>query len=124
MSNAVNAWRGTYTPKYYASSGGLESMYKMILNEKICRVDYGAEYTNSGYRSSQSVFKIVFQEGYHGGYWRVPLNVWKYRSPNPTAQGPSILESVENNIDVIWDSEVVPKIREIEKKVFSNYGLF
>lgn len=122
VADAVDTWRGTYTPKYYSPTGGLKNMYKMKLTTKSFSISYGAEYATTGYRSPQSVEKIVFQEGYHGGYWRVPLNIWKYRSPRPTVKGPSILDLAEKNIDIIWNSEVVPKMQEISDNAFSSYG--
>lgn len=124
VADAVDTWRETYTPKYYDPTGGLKDMYEMKITEKAFNISYGSEYGSGSYRSPSSVYKIVFKEGYHGGYWRVPLNVWKYRSPRKTVQGPSIFDLAEKNIDSIWESEVEPEIDNIVRKKILDYGVF
>lgn len=124
VADAVDDWRGTYTPKYYTPSDGLKNMYKTTIDENAFVMSYGAEYATTMYRSPKNVFDIVFKEGYHGGYWRVPLFIWKYRSPRPTVRSTSIFKLAEDNIDNFWNNEVEPKIQEITDKILFSYKIF
>ena len=96
-------------------------MYKINLTEKEFSISFGPEFGTSRYRSVGDVYNIVFKEGYHGGYWRTPLFIWKYRSPRSTIKGPSILKLALDNIDIAWATEIKPKIKEIGKAIVYSY---
>lgn len=121
ISKAVDEWRGTYTPKYYDPTGGLKDMYELKITNKSFHIGFGSEFGGGGYRSPEDVYKIVFKEGYHGGYWRVPLNIWKYRSPRETVKGNSILQSAISNLTKMWDSEVPKKIEELQEQIYNRF---
>lgn len=84
---AIDDFYDSYDPHVYDRWGDLHNAYKVIVNDKVWKIDYNSKYMKHTHRASNEyIFLLSFMSGYHGG----AINGPDHPAPG-TLYGPNLL---------------------------------
>lgn len=147
--NVIDEFYESYDPIYYADDrwGDLYNAYKVTVNNKVWKIEYGAQFMKYRHRASNEyIFELAFEWGYHGGAWNGPNHpepgvpyyrkypFYKQWSRPATFASFSPYRSIEekvekyfDNVDVSMNEEfkqsVLPYLEEIANQIKKTFNM-
>ncbi len=118
VDEAVDAFYGTYSPRYYNRTEGLKEMWEVKrMGKGQFRTSFDGNLAGGYHQNSEIIFQNVMMQGYHGGsggkgadgiQWRRPYKKYtEWGRSAPRTSSP--YDEAITQFDSIWYSYLKPK---------------